>query len=263
MREHFQPGTYLTAKIAGHLKSVMWDGGTTNLIWAVDKAADVHRWIHGDAVLEPFANMFEDVGMPKPGITALIRATYHFSQTTGQQTADALKRLLAMPGVDVDAADESGWTALMYAAELTYDDKEVGMLLEAHANPNRVSLHGDTALMMAAYNGRLSERLLESGAVINARNADGVTALMLIAQHVKPDELKAAISVGADATSEDEQGRTALDYLRAASCQKAIVPLPKPWVTIGYATPPPCPAESNEYRESEAVLKAAMKRRVR
>jgi TonB family protein len=261
--EDFQSGTYLTAKIAGNVKSVRWDDGMTNLAWAVDKAVNTHRWIHGDEALEPFANMSEDVGMPKPGMTALIRATFHFSQATGQQTADALKRLLATPGVDVDAADESGWTALMYAAELTYDDKEIGMLLEAHANPNRVSLHGDTALMMAAYNGRLSERLLESGAEINARNADGVTALMLIAQHVKPDELKAAIIAGADAAAEDEQGRTALDYLRAASCQKAIVPLPKPWMTIGYAVPPPCPVQSKEYKESEAVLKAVMKHRVR
>ncbi|WP_157466448.1 ankyrin repeat domain-containing protein [Edaphobacter aggregans] len=167
------------------------------------------------------------------------------------------------PGSQTSAeqtADESGWTALMYAAELTYDDKEIGMLLDAQANANRASLHGDTALMMAAYNGRLSERLLKSGADINARNADGVTTLMLLAQRTETDELKEAIEAGADARAKDREGRTALDYLRAASCEKAIVPLPPPWAQIGYKEPPPCPSNSEEYRKSEAVLKAAMTR---
>jgi TonB family protein len=261
--ENFQSGSYLMVRMGGRSKSVDAYGGMEKLMWAVDKTADTHRWIHGDAVLEPFENMRADVGMPKQGMTALIRATFHFSQMTGQQTTDALQRLLATPGVDVDAADESGWTALMYAAELTYDDKEIGMLLDAHASANRVSLHGDTALMMAAYSGRLSKRLLESGADVNARNADGVTALMLLAQRVTPDELKKAVAAGADATAKDVQGRTAFDYLRAASCEKAIVPLPNPWVMVVYKTPPPCPAESEEYKKSETVLKAAMKRVVR
>jgi TonB family protein len=265
--EPFQTGTYLAARIRNHVKSVdaySADGDAMQrLVWAVEKAADTHRWIHGDAAVESWRNMAEDIGMPKPGMTALIRATFHFSQTSAQQSTDALKRLLATPGVDVDAADESGWTALMYAAELTYDDKEIGMLLDAQANANRVSLHGDTALMMAAYNGRLSERLMKSGADINARNAGGVTALMLLAQRADPDELKEAIDAGADAAAKDREGRTALEYLHAASCEKPIVPLPQPWAQIVPKEPPPCPANSEEYRKSEAVLKATMKRRTR
>jgi len=113
--------------------------------------------------------------------------------------------------------------------------------------------------MMAAYNGNLSARLLASGADINASNADGVTALMLLAQQIDADELKAAIAAGADVTAKDVQGRTALDYLREASCQKAIVPLPTPWMTIVYEEFPPCPSNTAEYKRSEAVLMAALK----
>jgi TonB family protein len=263
--DDFKSGNFLTVKIGNHVKTVnpynSNDDSMLRLKWAVEKAANTHRWIHEEAAREPYLNMAQDISMPKPGITALIRATYHFSQTSAQMTQDALKRLLGTPGVDMDAADESGWTALMYAAELTDDDKEIGMLLDAQAKANRASLHGDTALMMAAYNGRLSERLLAGGADINARNADGVTMLMLLAQRTDADELKEAIAAGADATAKDTQGRTALDYLREASCQRAIVPLPKPFMTIVYKEPPPCPSNSEEYKRSEAVLGAALKRK--
>ena len=263
----FKGGDYLTAKIGDHVKSVNANSsfGTEaesgkRFEWAIDKTANTHDWIHGDAVFEPFENMSRDILMPKPGMTALIRSTYHFSPSTGQLTHEALKHLLAS-NVDVDATDESGWTALMYAAELNSDNRPVDLLLEAHANVNRASFHGDTALMMAAYDGRLSESLLKAGADINARNADGVTTLMLLAQHIDPDELHEAIAAGADPTAQDREGRTALDYLRAASCEKAIVPLPEPEARIAPNEQPPCPSNSEEYRKSEALLKVAMKKK--
>jgi TonB family protein len=258
-------GDYLNVRIGGLTKPVEVgsfepDSTGVNLAWAVDKAANTHLWRHGDAASEFYTNMVEDLQMPKVGITALMRATYRFSTRDVAQTWEPLKSLVAK-GADLDAADESGWTALMYAAELGSEDgKAVHILVEAHAGVNRVSLHGDTALMMAAYNGVLSEELLSKGANINAHNTDGVTALMLLAQRVDPDRLKEAIAAGADAKAQDNAGRTALDYLRAASCQRPLIALPRPWIEIVPKESPRCPSTTEEFLESEAVLENAMKK---
>ena len=84
--------------------------------------------------------------------------------------------------------------------------------------------------MFAAYRGTLLQLLPAAGANINAHNADGVTTLMLLAQAEKEDtdELNEALTAGADPNAHDNLGRTALDYLRAASCGKLIIPLPQP-----------------------------------
>ena len=183
-----------------------------------------------------------------------MRATYRFSPNDGQQTLEPLKHLIAR-GAEINAADESGWTALMYAAYFdSYDSKAVRLLLDAHADPNRASIHGDTALMMAAYNGSLSESLLDKGAEINAQNADGVTVLMYLAQKISPDALKDALATGANIKLRDKAGHTALDYLRAASCQNPLIPLPKPVSQVGNEGQPPCPATSQEFLESQSLL---------
>jgi hypothetical protein len=84
---------------------------------------------------------------------------------------------------------------------------------------------------------------------------------MLLAQRIDADELQAAVAAGADVKAKDVQGRTAFDYLREASCQKAIIPLPNPWMTIRNEQPPPCPSNTEEYKKSEAVLATALKRK--
>jgi ankyrin repeat protein len=58
----------------------------------------------------------------------------------------------------------------------------VKLLLEAGANPNAVSAKGDTALHIAAHDGRLEvlRELVAGGADVNARNAAGKTALELV-----------------------------------------------------------------------------------
>jgi TonB family protein len=257
----------ITVSIDGHKKSVdltpqsLGDGTPAEkLMWAIDKAADTHHWRHGDSAAEPYTNMRDDLILPKPGITALMRATYRFNPANAQQTLEPLKHLIAT-GADIDATDESGWTALFYATYLdSYDPTAVNLLLNAHANVNHASFHGDTALMIAAYNGELSENLLAKGAGINARNAEGVTTLMLLAQHVDPDEIQQALAAKADASSQDNVGRTALDYLRAASCGNPLIPLPKQWNQLAPQGPPPCPSTSENFLKTQALLRNAMKK---
>ncbi|HET7609939.1 MAG TPA: ankyrin repeat domain-containing protein, partial [Gammaproteobacteria bacterium] len=63
----------------------------------------------------------------------------------------------------------------------------VKLLLEAGANPNAVSLKGDTALHIAAHDGKLGplRELVAGGADVDARNKDGKTALQLV-ETMKP-----------------------------------------------------------------------------
>ena len=63
----------------------------------------------------------------------------------------------------------------------------VKLLLEAGANPNAVSPKGDTALHIAAHDGKLGplRELVAGGADVNARNAAGQTALQLV-ETMKP-----------------------------------------------------------------------------
>jgi TonB family protein len=263
-------GMYLAASIGGLTKTIDERGFNNTYAWSIDRTADTHRWRHVDAATEPYDNMREDLTTPKPGMTLLIRATHHFNPYTGQQTFTYLDKLLKR-GEPVDAADASGWTALMYASYLdsyqsgSTEGDPIKLLLDARADPNRASLHGDTALMFAAYRGTLLQPLLAHGADINAHNADGVTALMLLAQGGDPTEqLQQALTAGADPTAHDSRGRTAFDYLTAASCGKPIIPL-APFSGGGMIAqvipknPPPCPDTSNKsFLASQALLQKAM-----
>jgi ankyrin repeat protein len=82
--------------------------------------------------------------MPKPGITALMKAA-------ANADIEKLKALVAATKV-VDETDSSGWTALMYAAASSHSEP-VQLLLAAGANPNHKSFSGDTPLMASAISG--------------------------------------------------------------------------------------------------------------
>ena len=257
-------GAYLTVNIGGIVKTTR-DNDLDD--WIIDRSADLHRWRHIDAASEPYSNMYEDIQLPKPDMTLLIRATYHFNPYTGAQTFSYLDRLLKR-GESVDAADASGWTPLMYASYLDShlaeqkDGDPIKLLLDAHADPNRASLHGDTALMFAAYRGALLQPLLDHGADINAHNAEGVTTLMLLAQAATDiGELKEALAAKANPNAQDNHGRTALDYLIAASSHRPIVAFPKPKsesITVDIHTPPYPDTSSKYFLDARSLLQRAM-----
>ena len=57
--------------------------------------------------------------------------------------------------------------------------------------------------------------LIEAGADVNAKDTDGLTPLMLAAQHnPNPKALTALLEAGADAKAKNNEGKTALDYAR-------------------------------------------------
>lgn len=150
---------------------------------------------------------------------------------------------LIASGVDVNARDHQGTTALMLAAWNGYSEG-VKTLLEAGARVNErdhtgrtaLSIAGDaetvrllllwgaevnvrdesgeTPLMNAAgYPGAFPEFIEPfhtAGAELNARNNQGETALMQAAQHGHSDAVKILLRLGADYTIRSKSGETAL-----------------------------------------------------
>ena len=83
--------------------------------------------------------------------------------------------------------------------------------------------------MASAISRSFDEDLARAGAEVNAQNSAGTTALMILAAKGEADEVSAALKAGANARLRDTKGRTAVDYVRLASCGKSPIP---EWTTF-------------------------------
>jgi TonB family protein len=119
-------------------------------------------------------------------------------QDAGQSLRDGAKvgeaqlvRELLAAAPDVDAADATGWTALMYAVEGGHDGI-VEMLLDAGASLNRQNQSGETALHLAARHGRAASArlLLRAGADFELRDAEGRTPLYRAIERRRADVIE-------------------------------------------------------------------------
>ena len=112
--------------------------------------------------------------------------------------------------------------------------------------------------MAASLLGYFDEDLARTGANINAQNRDGVSALMLLADRNRPDEIKAALKAGANAKLTDRHGHSALDYLDTTNCHKSLVRGFQPFMVL---TGPCRAAEEGDFRKSRKMLRTATNRR--
>ena len=87
-------------------------------------------------------------------------------------------RMLLEQGGDVEAKDDGGWTALIWASRNGYQEI-VTMLLDKEADVNAIRNDGYTALTEATSyrHTEIVAMLLDKGADVNAKNSDGITAL--------------------------------------------------------------------------------------
>ena len=119
-------------------------------------------------------------------------------------------------GADVNAKNEYGQTALMWAASSENNLEVAKLLLQAGADANAKNNEGQTALMVAAFYGNsgIAQALLQARADVNARERSGITSLMTAAFYGHSDIVKLLLQAGASVNLKDNQGKTALAYAR-------------------------------------------------
>lgn len=111
-------------------------------------------------------------------------------------------------GAGVDARDDDGETALMWAAKLG-NLKVARELIEGGAGLEERNQEGETALHLAAWRGSANviEDLARAGADVNAKEATGWTPLMVAAAENKREALLALLKGGArlEERTEDQE----------------------------------------------------------
>jgi len=112
-------------------------------------------------------------------------------------------------GVDINARNAYGWTALMHAARVGHEDL-VNLLLNHGADINAQSDDGFTALMRAAVKGHeaVVRILLKHGARIDLSDKGKATALHWAARKGHIVIVKILLDAGADPTLQDDHGQT-------------------------------------------------------
>lgn len=123
---------------------------------------------------------------------------------------EAVQRLLTL-GMDVNAVDVQGCTALLHAAG-TGNATLVSYLLAAGADPGRAAGSGITPLGAAVRLRQMATvtALLEAGADIEQRLPGGVSVLMLATTLGLPDMVSRLVAAGADVHATDARQLTAL-----------------------------------------------------
>ncbi|MEO8258861.1 MAG: ankyrin repeat domain-containing protein [Acidobacteriota bacterium] len=113
--------------------------------------------------------------------------------------------LLIRAGARVNAANDLGATPL-WTASLNGSEAMVRRLLAAGADPNAALLAGETPVMVAARAGTpaVIEQLIAKGANVNAHGTRHQTALMWAVSQKHPDAVKVLLAHGADIHARSE-----------------------------------------------------------
>lgn len=153
---------------------------------------------------------FGSDGRDERGATRLMRSIE--TQADGLETQKLIAR-----SSDLNLEDNSGRTALFYAARHSQKPDLLEKLIQEGANINVADNAGQTALFVAAQENpspSVAEFLLTAGAQPNTADKNGVTPLMLAAQNNNKDVLAIFLRSGADTHAQDAQGKTVEQYLQ-------------------------------------------------
>lgn len=183
----------------------------------IERVANTHRWIHGDDDLKSPEMVQSDVyWRTKPGLSPLM-------QDAGKGDTEALMKEHSK-GADINAQDETGWTALMLAAEQCHEDV-VRQILDLSAKVETKDRHGDDALMGASSafctspsardaQASIVKMLIAHGGNPNIQDDAGLTPLIAVTKYANAEVAQFLIEEGANLDTKDNEGKTALDHAR-------------------------------------------------
>ncbi|MFZ5867579.1 MAG: ankyrin repeat domain-containing protein [Thermodesulfobacteriota bacterium] len=136
-----------------------------------------------------------------PGLPQTVDENQELMQAARKGHLQEVERLLDN-GVDVNTEDEKGRTPIAWAA--IGGHRDVVNMLKSHG--------GKYTLFIAAAIGDTGEaqRLIDSGAEVNATDKVGLTALMWAAEKGHTDVMRLLLEKGADVDAKDPKGNTAL-----------------------------------------------------
>ena len=140
---------------------------------------------------------------------------------------DALLKQLITLQADIHTVNHFGWTPLI-ASAFQGHHKNITLLLNAKADVTAKTKEGYTSLMLASRYGHIDavKQLTSNKASINmVREKDskrGITALMLAVKHKRDDVIHWLVEQGADKSIKDKSGNTAIFYAVKYNNFKAI-----------------------------------------
>lgn len=204
----------------------LWDkpiGGKSALCIAIEHK----NWgVVDDLVHRGRSYLFEP---DDAGNTALMYACWTNDPTTSVKDRLAIFERMLDSEADVDAKNDQGWTALMFACQAN-NLAFVSRLLEDSADVHQSNAYGQCAIHYAAHFGShwLCEALIERGADVNRADSTGCTPVMAacaFAEDATADEAcllktKRLLQAGARVNAVDKNGETALFYAcRSGLCR--------------------------------------------
>ncbi|TAL28190.1 MAG: hypothetical protein EPN97_15160 [Alphaproteobacteria bacterium] len=167
-------------------------------------------------VIEALANGARKTAVDNDGNTAV-----HLAVISGNR--DIVQFMLGREFA-ADLANKSGFTPLSYAVAGKYAEI-AGDLAAAGANVNHaISGLKETLLMIAAYRDipELVETLLKSGARVDEKDSNGVTAFMRAAGQGNLDCLRSLMDAGADPYLKSDTGNTAFAFAKRTGGAQAV-----------------------------------------
>ncbi|UYL10186.1 ankyrin repeat domain-containing protein [Bdellovibrio sp. SKB1291214] len=149
-------------------------------------------------------------GLTLISCTALAEGNTPYFESAKSGDIQALGDYLSTHKSEINAVDEKGYTALIYAAYYG-QEQAVTYLLKKGADPCVKDKRGNTATLGAIFKGHLgiAKTLLKSKCGVNDANEIGQTPLMFASLFGRNEIAKELLKSGADQSKKDINGNTA------------------------------------------------------